>query len=176
MSTSATERGFAEKLALPLMVLAFLALGGFLYWLNITAEPTEVTIVEEQPDEVSGAAISVDDFLANPEARVGEPIEVSGARVSSRLGTQAFWIGPDDRPYLVKMAPSLVAAGGSVLVEQIVSLRGTVHTMSDSVLNAWQEMGAFSNEGDRIVAEFATSFFEVEEIVAPGGGAEGAGG
>lgn len=176
MSTASMERGFADKLALPLMVLAILALGGFLYWLNMTAEPTEVIIVEEEPDEGSGAAISLDEFLANPEARAGEPIEVSGARVSSRLGTQAFWIGPDDSPYLVKMAPSLVAAGGTVLVEQLVRLNGTVHSMSDSVLNAWQEMGAFSNEGDRIVAEFATSFFEVEEITAQGGDGGGAGG
>jgi hypothetical protein len=175
MSTSSTERGAAEKLALPLMVLSFLALGGFLYWLNITAEPTEVTIVEEEAEGGSGSAISVDEFLASPEAQTGQSIEVAGARVSSRLGTQAFWIGPDDRPYLVKMSPDLVAAGGTVLVEQIVSLRGTVHTMSDSVLNAWQELGAFSNDGDRIVAEFATSFFEVDEIVgqAEGGGDAG---
>jgi len=42
MATLGSRRGFADKLSLPLMVLSFVILGGFLYWLNITAEPTEV--------------------------------------------------------------------------------------------------------------------------------------
>ena len=36
------------------------------------------------------------------------------------LGPQAFWIGPDDAPFLVKMGPELVAAGTEVLIEQTV--------------------------------------------------------
>ena len=178
MSTSGAKRGFADRLALPLMIVAFLIVGGFLYWLNVTAEPTEVAIVEEAGDEGSGASAILDsqDFLASPETHEGQTIEVTGARVASRLGTQAFWIGPDDRPYLVKMAPAVVEAGGSVMVEQLVILRGTVHSMSDSVLNAWDGLGVFGSPGDRIVAEFATSFLEVEEITGQAGGGGGQGG
>jgi hypothetical protein len=158
------------------MILAFVALGGFLYWLNVTAEPTEVVIVEEgEGDEGASGGVGIEDFLENPESYGSDTVLVAGARVASRLGTQAFWIGPDDRPYLVKMAPALVEGGGSVLVEQILDLRGMVHTMSDSVLNAWDGLGVFSNPGDRIVAEFATSFLEVVEVTAQaaGGGASG---
>jgi hypothetical protein len=177
MVTLGSRRGFADKLSLPLMVLSFIILGGFLYWLNITAEPTEVAIVEETSDEGSGASaiLAVDDFLANPEGQLDAVVEVTRARVASRLGQQAFWIGPDDRPYLVKMGPAVVEAGTQVLVESVVNIIGTVYMMSDSVLSSWDSLGVFSNEGDRIVAEFATSFLEATTIETVPGGAAGAG-
>jgi hypothetical protein len=174
MATLGSRRGFAEKLSLPLMIVSFLIVGGFLFWLSKTAEPTEVAIVEESTDEGSGASaiLSVDDFLANPEGQIDAVVEVTGARVASRLGTQAFWIGPDDRPYLVKMGPQVVEAGTQVLVESVVNITGTVFMMSDSVLTSWDALGVFGNEGDRIVAEFATSFLEARAVqrVGSGGG------
>ena len=120
MATLGSRRGFADKLSLPLMILAFLVLGGFLYWLNITAQPTEVAIVEETDEggPSASAILSMDDFLANPEGQVDAVVEVTGARVASRLGTQAFWIGADDAPYLVKMGPAVVEAGTEVLVPE----------------------------------------------------------
>lgn len=172
MATLGSRRGFADKLSLPLMIVSFLILGGFLYWLSVTAEPTEVAIVEETTDEGPGASaiLALEDFLANPEGQLDAIVEVTGARVASRLGTQAFWIGPDDRPYLVKMGPEVIEAGTEILVESVVKITGTVYMMSDSVLTDWDGMGVFSNEGDRIVAEFATSFLEAVSIEAVGGG------
>ncbi len=177
MATLGSRRGFADKLSLPLMIVSFLILGGFLYWLSVTAEPTEVAIAEETTDEGPGASaiLALDDFLANPEGQLDAVVEITGARVASRLGTQAFWIGPDDRPYLVKMGPEVIEAGTDVLVESIVNITGTVFMMSDSVLTAWDGQGVFSNEGDRIVAEFATSFLEAA-LVEPMGGGGGANG
>lgn len=179
MATLGSRRGFADKLSLPLMLLAFVLVGGFLYWLNLTAEPTEVEIVEDTSDEggmSASAILAVEDFLANPEGQIDAVVEVTGARVASRLGQQAFWIGPDDAPYLVKMGPDLVADSTEVLVESTVNIVGTVFMMSDSVLTSWDSLGVFSNEGDRIVAEFATSFLEAYEIDgAAGGGNDGEG-
>lgn len=180
MATLGCRRGFADKLALPLMIVSFVIVVGFLYWLNVTAEPTEVVIVEETTEEGSGASaiLSVEDFLANPEGQIDAVVEVTGARVASRLGAQAFWIGPDDRPYLVKMGPSVVEAGTQVLVESMVNITGTVYMMSDSVLTSWDSLGVFANPGDRIVAEFATSFLEasaVERRAAGGAGGAGSG-
>lgn len=177
MATLGSRRGFADKLSLPLMIVSFIIVGGFLYWLSITAQPTEVEIVEQPTDEGSGASaiLSVTDFLANPEGQIDAVVEVTRARVASRLGTQAFWIGPDDQPYLVKMGPQVLEAGTEVLVESVVNLVGTVFLMSDSVLTSWDSLGVFTNPGDRIVAEFATSFLEARSIesVAGGGGAGG---
>jgi hypothetical protein len=159
------------------MILAFVLAGGFLYWLNKTAEPTQVAIEEEGPAEASGASaiLAAEDFLANPEGQLDHVVEVTGARIASRLGTQAFWIGPDEAPFLVKMNPELVASGQEILVESVVTVVGTVHMMSDSVLTAWDGLGVFGNAGDRIVAEFATTFLEARSIEAQGGADAGAG-
>lgn len=178
MASLGSRGGFVEKLALPLMVLSFLVLAGFLYWLSITAQPTEVAIAEESTEERGsevGSILSQADFLANPEGQVDAVVEVTGARVASRLGPQAFWIGPDDRPYLVKMSPELVESNPQVLIESVVNIIGSVHMMSDSVLTDWDALGVFTNEGDRIVAEFATSFLEATEIDRMGGGGGGNG-
>jgi hypothetical protein len=180
MASLGSRRGFAEKLSLPLMVLAFLAVGGFLYWLTVTAEPTEVVIAEPEEESGPGNAAMVDSptFLAGPAQYLSQTVEVTGARVSSRLGAHAFWIGPDDRPFLVKMGPQVLATNPQVLVEQIVTIVGEVHMMSDSALAAWDAAGAFPNAGDKIVAEFAVGspFLEASAILAQRtGGGEGGG-
>lgn len=182
MANLGSRRGFADKLSLPLMILAFLVVVGFLYWLNVTAEPTQVVIVEEEDARGSGASAILDvaDFLSNPGQYEGRIVEVLGARVASRLGPQAFWIGPDDAPFLVKMGTDLVSAGTEILTGQRMNLVGTVWVMSDSTHAAWDEIGAFPNEGDRIVAEFAigSPFLEVSVIDTEtgAGGSAGTGG
>ncbi len=180
MAILGSRRGSVENFSLFLMIAAFLLVGGFLYWLSVKAKPTEVAIVEETPDEGSGASVvlTLDDFLANPEGQIGATVEVTDARIASRLGTQAFWIGSDAAPYLVKMSPELADAGAEILVESMVSIVGSVFMMSDSVLTSWDEQGVFANEGDRIVAEFATSFLEataINGVTGSGGAEEGAG-
>jgi len=179
MANLGSRRGFADKLSLPLMILAFLVVIGFLYWLNATAEPTQVEIVEEDAPTSSGASaiLNVTDFLSDPGQYDGRIVEVTSARVASRLGPQAFWIGPNDAPFLVKMGPELVEAGTAILIEQSVNLTGTVWMMTDSAHAAWDAQGAFPNEGDNIVAEFAigSPFLEVTAIQGMGGDA-GAGG
>ena len=179
MANLGSRRGFAEKLTLPLMILAFLVVFGFLYWLNHTAEPTQVTIVEDEGPSSSGASAILDavDFLSGPGQYEGQLVEVTNARISSRLGPQAFWIGPDDRPFLVKMGPQLVEAGTEILIGQSVNLVGMVWTMSDSAHAAWDAQGAFPTDGDKIVAQFAigSPFIEVSVVEGPGGAGGGAG-
>jgi hypothetical protein len=162
------------------MILAFLGVIGFLYWLNVTAEPIQVTVVEEAEEpggSGASAILNVSDFLASAGEYEGQVIEVTGARVSSRLGPQAFWIGPDDNPFLVKMGSDMVAAGAEILVSQTVNLVGMVHVMTDSAHAAWDAQGAFPSEGDKVVAQFAVGspFLEVSEIGDSGGGDEAGG-
>ena len=181
MGTFGSRRGAADKLSLPLMVLAFVVVGGFLYWLNITAQPTEVAIEEGPVETESGASISLllVDFLADPAVHDGQIVEVTGARVASRLGAQAFWVGTDASPFLVKMAPELVEAGTEVMLESIVTLVGPVSELTMETLAVWDSLGAFPNEGDKIVAEFAVGshFLEATAIVLPAAaGSEGEGG
>jgi len=182
MGTFGSRRGAADKLTLPLMILAFVAVGGFLYWLNITAQPTEINMEEGPVETESGADVSVPlvDFLGDPAMYAGQVVEVTHARVASRLGSQAFWIGPDATPFLVKMAPALVEAGTEVMLESTVTVVGTVGTLDNAMLEEWDAAGAFPSEGDRIVAEFAVGspFIEATAIITPaaaGGEGDGSG-
>lgn len=179
MATFGSRRGFAEKFSLPLMIVAFVAVAGFLYWLNVTAEPTEVVVAEQGRARTAGvsAILDVDDFLAEPVRFEGQTVEVTDARVSSLVGPQAFWIGPDDRPFLVKMAPPAIEASASVSSGQVLSLVGTVYMMTDSALVAWGDAGAFPTEGDRAVAAFAVGslFLEASEVRGTEAGANGDG-
>lgn len=180
MADFGSRRGAAEKLTLPLMVLAFVAVVGFLYWLNVTAEPTQVVIEEEEDPRGSGASaiLDVSDFLGDAVQYEGQVVEVTGARIASRLGPQAFWIGPDDAPFLVKMGSELLESEPDIRIEQRVNLTGTVWMMTDSTHAAWDSLGAFPNEGDRIVAEFAigSPFLQVTAIERPGQGEGQSGG
>jgi hypothetical protein len=178
MATFGSRSGFSEKLSLPLMVLAFLFVGGFLYWLSITAEPTEVVIVEEETRTGSGASAILDvvDFLGDPGQYAGQVVEVNGGKVVSRLGSQAFWIEGPNAPFLIKMDSALVEAGTTVLIEQGVTVVGTVHTLVDSMVVAWEAAGAITAM-DRPVVEFSlgSPFLEAStvEIRPPGGGSGG---
>jgi len=180
MANLGSRRGFADKLSLPLMILSFVVVIGFLFWLNVTAEPTQIAIVQDETPRTSGASaiLSEVDFLSGPGEYEGQVVEVSNARISSRLGPHAFWIGPDDAPFLVKMGAELVAAGTEILSTQRVNLIGTVWIMGDSAHAAWDAQGAFPSEGDRIVAEFAigSPYLEVTVVEAQAGAGGDAGG
>ena len=112
MANFGSRRGFADKLALPLMILAFLVVVGFLYWLNVTAEPTQVAIVEEEDPRQSTASaiLNVDDFLtdAGQYRRRRKALEGAWKR---RLGGH--------RPAL-----SVVEVAGLVDEEAVVAIAG----------------------------------------------------
>ncbi len=155
MASLGSTKGSAEKLSLPLMIVAFLSVAGFLYWLSISAQSSEVALQEETAAEEALSTMDFSAFLVSPAQYVGQKLRLTRARVSSPLGPHAFWAGPDDRPFLVKMGPELLATAPQVLPEQILDLEGTVLVLSDSMIAAWAAEGAFPSQGDRIVAEFA---------------------
>ncbi len=97
-------------------------------------------------------------------------------RAQSTLGPQAYWLDmPNDVPFLMKADSSLVSEGTfDMEVGTSYSVVGTMHAMTDSVLAAWEEQGALTEEGQRMQAEFATSFLEARRVV-PTGGSSGSG-
>ncbi len=177
MTLMSSRRGAAESMALPLMILSFVAIGGFLFWLSRTAEPTSVAVVEEGGSSTAAAAggmlVGWNDFGANPGSYEGQMITLRPVRVASLLGHGAFWTQlPNETPFLIKLGDALIADGLVVASGDVGELTGTVHTMSDSVLNAWQDGGVFTEDVQRIEAEFASSFLEAEAfaIQVPEGG------
>lgn len=187
MADIRSRKGAAASMTPVLMVLAFVAMAGFLYWLSITAEGTEVQVRENGNDTAevdTGPAaenVSRTQFRSDPTAYVGQRIRVRDVEVASLLGQSGtlFWLAPNDNPYLVHVDSALQARGATVRPGLTGAVIGTVHEMSDSVLDAWDAQGAFGAPADRIVAEFATTFIQADrlELRAPqqGGGGEGGG-
>ena len=164
----------------PLMVMAFLVIGGFLYWLNgEAAAERALSIVEETTEEISQAAattVAAADLDIDPASFEMQFVRVAGLNVESMLGDQGFWLGlPSGNPFLVSMSDDLMAEGVAVTQGQPATVTGVVHAMSDSALSAWTAAGTLS-DAERPVAEFATHYLEATEIVvADPSGAPGAG-
>ena len=175
MRDQGSRRG-AANLSIPLMVLAFGLIAGFLWWLSQNAESTEV-VVDELPTSTpapnaGGAAtdVTADQLRLEPATFTGQRVRVADVPVASAVGTQAFFLDLPQTPFLVKLSSELVARGEQVPTGA-VTVVGTLTAMNDSIVGDWAGSGAIS-EGDRILVEFATHFIEAN-VVTPAGGASG---
>ena len=163
MVSFGSRRGEAGARAMPLMVVAFLSAAGLMAWLRVKAAPVEVEVVEEV--ENMSTLVAIDVFGTNPMAQADMLIELRGLLVQSLVGSEAFFLAVPNQmgPYLARMLPQVVASGVVVESGATVTLTGRVYAMSDSVADAWVAGGGIA-EGDRILAVFAESFFEAEEV------------
>ncbi len=166
-----SRRGAAEKAALPLMIVAFVGITGFLYWLNITAVGTTsavATVVEVDP-YADAIPITTASLETNPLQFEGAQLRIPDVTVVSRVGDQAFWTQlPNDDNFFVKMGPELTQDSVPVTVssgETASYVVGVLRIMNDSTLDAWDAQGAFDNTPTgRLEAEFADVFLELEHI------------
>jgi len=171
------DRRGASNLGIPLMLGTLVLLGGFLYWLATTAEPTPPPVMEEEPEEQVGPAATVaqlDTLERNAPRYEGQMIRVENVAVAQNLGTASFFVSlPGGSPFMAVYADNLVAAGEPVPTGE-VTLTGRVHPAQDSLLDVWIESGVVS-EANRPLAEFASHYLEVASIVigAQQGGGEG---
>lgn len=181
MAERGSRAGAANTAGLVLAIIAVLSVGGLIVWLDRTAEPTEVEYEAEdveEPEPTSDVPIvELEQVRSEMAEYVSLEIEMRDYSINSLLGEEAFFIGSDDNPFLVKMDSQAVAQTGEVSTEQTVTLRGTIRAMSDSVLNAWEEAGAIEGEGERAVAQFAEYFLEANRVqdVDGGGGSDDGG-
>ncbi|MFQ5536432.1 MAG: hypothetical protein ACE5GJ_03165 [Gemmatimonadota bacterium] len=186
MRDKASRRG-AVDLGMTLMILAFIAMAGFLYWLYQQSAAEKALRIQEAEEAAAAAAaleemgteVTGEDLQMNPAQYEGQKIYVSDLPVASMLGQQGFWLElPNQNPFLVSLSEAVKAEGLDIQAGMKPTVSGVVHAMSDSVLNAWTESGSIG-EGDRLAAEFATHFLEAEKVLLPDGatmGGAGAGG
>ena len=168
------SRAGSANLGTPLMIVSFLAIAGFVWWLSVTAEPTQVVIDESSDDDMAGDVISMSTFTTDTKSFMGREITLQAIPVTSALGPHSFWTSladANDTPYLVHLGGMLVADGVGVTPGATVDVIGTVYAMTDSILNEWEALGAFPGPADRIQAEFAEDFLEIVSIeeVTPAG-------
>lgn len=176
MPDNASRRG-AVDMGMALMILAFAVIGGFMFWLNGQAENERaLRLVEEAPvEDAAPDSRTIDPTEIQMDATPfeGREIRLERVNVASLLGTQGFWLEmPNGNPFLVSMAPEVMASGVAVAAGSPATVTGTVHAMNDSTLTAWTTAATIA-EGDRIVAEFATHYIQATEVqvAAPSGGA-----
>jgi hypothetical protein len=154
------------------MLLSFLLLGGFLYWLNVKAEPTQPPVVEEGEGEgpaLGGTAVEPGALAVTPQQYEGQTVRVENVNVSSPVGPRAFFVDlTPQHPFLVRMDSALVARG-MAMPSGRVSLVGTIHVMTDSIIDAW-EADTSIRQADRPVVEFASHFLVAQEIRSAAGG------
>lgn len=163
---NAKSRVGAANLGTPLMILSFGVIAGFVYWLSVTAEPTQV-VIQEPTEAPADGTLSMSEFSTDPTQHIDTEVTLQDVPVTSLLGPHSFWTSlsdANDTPYLVHLSPDLTAAGTSVTAGSTLDIRGTVLAMSDSILDAWEAAGAFPGGADRIQAEFAENFIEAAEV------------
>lgn len=181
MADNASRRG-ATNLGMPLMILAFATIGGFVFWLN-SQVGNELNIRQAYADSIAAAEeeeanrpplISAERIQMDASPFDGSLIRLEEVPVASTLGTQGYWLEmPNGNPFLISVAPSVEVVGGDIEAGHDVWLTGRVTAVSDSVLDAWTGAGTIG-DGDRLAAEFATYFIEVLQLrVAPGGNGQG---
>jgi len=164
------------------MILSLVMIAAFMAWLGLESKPTEITVqTGEQTEETGGVpVVPLDTFALNPDQYVGQDVRLQNVQAQSAMGKQAYWLDmPTQVPFLLKVDSTLAADGVTMESGTRYNVSGRVVTMSDSVLDAWQQSGAIQNEGERMQAEFATAFLEASTVTRSanqGGAASGGSG
>lgn len=163
----------AANLSIPLMLLTFLLMGGFLWWLNMNAEPTSVAFMEEPVEDTTpvagpgGREVTQEELRMTPDQLEGQIVRIT-LGVAGAVGTEAFFLDVTDSPFLVKLGPQLVQQGQTV-PQGAVTVVGPLMAMTDSTRQDWISKGLVP-PADEVLVEFATHFIEatsVEPAAAP---------
>ncbi len=180
MADNASRRG-AANVGVVMMLLAFVVIGGFMYWLNLQARKQKAVEVKE--DSVALAANSADSVAAsratfvtasdlqnNAGKYAGQAVRVTEVKVASQLGKQGFWIGlPGGSPFLVSLSDSLRQSGVTAATGNTVAVVGTMEPMTDSVSSAWVNAGTIT-KADKAAAGFAQFFISATQVTTSGTG------
>ena len=158
-----------------LALAAVVVVGGFLYWLGASSEPTSVAVVEGEAADSADAgpaatAVALGTFANAPDSYDGQTIRLESVDVASRLGNEAFWIQlPNQVPYLIKLDSAALSQAAAIQAGGKVTVTGPVRMMNDSVLGAWEQRGVLQGT-QRDEASFATSFLEAVRVQPARGG------
>lgn len=155
----------ASKLHIPLAILACVAMAGFLVWLGITAEPTDLAMEDQIAEEELEAADEVphEAFAEDPREWTGMLIRLTDIRVDETLGAFAFWANIPEAPQVdeeeeeeEEQEETLSVRQLFVLADRIIELRefgvevpedeafelvGEVRELDPQVIEAWTERG-----------------------------------
>ena len=175
MATLLESRAGVAKLGVPLMITSFVVVGGFMFWLSVTAKPTEVVLPD--PEDVFENVVTLREFASGPNAYVDRMVSLENIQVGDPFGHHFYWTNlPDEQnnAYLLHLSDSLRADTttlSKVRRGAIVTLTGFVLATTDSIVDEWAAAGAFKIPVEKRVAQstFHLTFLEVMGIKLPRG-------
>ena len=135
-----------------LSVVALVAIGAFMYWLNLESQA-----IEAERAEAAAAAVEAErdlnagDLLADAASAVGRSVVIDTIPVAVGLGPGAFAIALSETvAYPVLLSPDAIQrlrmANITLYGGDRVYLDGRVYTLNDSIRVAWVTEGAV-NQG-----------------------------
>lgn len=169
MATKLGSRAGAAQIGPLMMLVSFALVAGFLYWLSVTAKPTEI-IPTEKREALTENVVTFAAFSASPTNYVGDTIGLRNITMGAAFGSHGRWITLQDansHGYIVYF-PDLVRMDSASFYHEIaegtvVSLSGVVVETTDSVLGAWEAAGSFTTEMDQMLAE-ATRYLNFIDV------------
>ena len=180
-----SRRG-ASNLGVPLMIVSFVLMGGLMYWLSITAEPTEIVVVEEEPVEVFLGSLIDGTILEAPDIVGYEGLEVRVIDLpfAQEVGTAQFFVSlPKGSPFLIRMGDELRADSMMTMPSGVLTITGMLYPLTDSIRDVWEAEGTVDG-ASRPLVDFAAHFIDATDIMpgappaapaAPEGGEGGEG-
>lgn len=131
-----------------LTVVALVAIGAFMYWLNL-----ESKAIEDERAQAAAAAVEVErelnagDLLNDPGGAIGRDVVVDSIAVAAGLGQGVFALAlTETTSYPVLLSPDAIqrlrAQNTTVYGGDRVFVRGRVYTLNDSIRGVWVVEGA----------------------------------
>ena len=149
-----------------LMVVAVLAVVGFMWWLDRKAGSldTEVAPVLEEVTESVPVDLNSAVFASDPASVVGETGYLRSIAVAERLGRGAFTLQLDgDVTYPVLLSSDLIQMDTQVYGGDMVTLYGHVFTLNDSIRSVWVNQEAVDQENSSAIP-MSPSFFMADSL------------
>jgi hypothetical protein len=131
------------------MVVAVLAVVGFMWWLDRKADSlgTDVAPVLEEVENSGPVDFNIAVLAAEPAGQVGETGYLRSTAVAQRLGRGAFTLQLDSAvTYPVLLSSDLIQRDTQVYAGDMVTLYGHVFTFNDSIRSVWVEQGAVDQQ------------------------------
>ncbi|MDP2470828.1 MAG: hypothetical protein Q8W45_05680 [Candidatus Palauibacterales bacterium] len=129
-----------------LMVVAVLAVVGFMWWLDRKAGSLDSQVAPVLEETVQNVDLDGAALAADPAAAVGETGYLRSVAVAQRLGRGTFTLQLDGIQYPVLLSSDLIQMDTQVYGGDMVTVYGHVFTLNDSIRSVWVDQEAVDSE------------------------------
>lgn len=153
-----------------LSVVALVAIGAFMFWLNQQSDEIDAERAAAAEAEAEAERdLSAGDLLADPTGSIGRHAVMDSVRVQAGLGQAAFALAlTDSIAFPVLMASDAIqrmrAAQITLYGGDLVYVEGRIYPLNDSIRGEWVTRGAV-DEGMRASIPTAPSFLLADSVV-----------